>query len=183
MKPTQENKRMFEDARDHLNEASLKNSEQLDKAILSLSAAGLALSLSFTKFITPISQAENLWLLHSSWVCFGLAIITTVLSLLTSSSALSIEREHIYKYYMEKNDTYANKSNCWGIITYWLNRFSAAVFILAMISTVSYVWSNSQQEEAIMSQKQSTEKRGYVPPKKQPADSGENSQDQQQKKK
>ena len=41
------NRKIFENARDQLDDASLKNSEQFDKAILSLSSAELALPLSF----------------------------------------------------------------------------------------------------------------------------------------
>jgi hypothetical protein len=166
--PSPENRRIFEGARDHLNDASIKNSEQFDKAILSLSSAGLALSLSFTKFVKPISEAEHLWLLHSSWLCFGLAIIATVISFLTSNSAITVERDHIYKYYIEENDVYGDKKNYWGVVTFWLNRFSAIVFLVAVMSTVFYVWSNTQKEESAMSQEESTE-RGYVPPKKEPA--------------
>ena len=186
MSPSQENRKIFEGARDHLNEASLKNSEQFDKAILSLSSAGLALSLSFTQLIKPISEAEHLWLLRVSWVFFGLSIISTVISFLTSNSAISVEREHIYKYYMEENDDYSNIRNYWGVITYWLNRFCAAVFIMAVISTVLFIWGNTHQEESDMSHSLSTEKKGYVPPKKEPAKDpatgGENNQGQSNKK-
>lgn len=137
-----QNRKIFEDARDHLDDASLKNSEQFDKAILSLSSAGLALSLSFTKFIKPLAEAENIFLLKISWILFGLAIIATVISFICTSNALSVEREHIYKYYIEAKDEYGDKGNVWGNITYWLNIISAAAFVFAMTTTVSYVWTN-----------------------------------------
>lgn len=170
-----ENRRIFESARDHLNDASLKNSEALDKAILTLSSSGLALSLTFTKFVAPIGAAKAVCLLHISWLCFGGAIISTIVSFLSSTSAIAVEREHIYKYYIKENDKYANEKNIWGRFTYWLNRISAMLFIVGMLSTVGYVWSNTQQEQ-VMSKKEN--ERGYVPPKREPSSSGQSSKPQ-----
>lgn len=141
--PKAENRRIFEDARDHLNEASLKNTEQLDKAILSLSSAGLALSLSFAKFIQPIDDAQCINLLKVSWLCFSLAIVSTIIAFVLSNSAIAIEREHIFKYYIDEDDEYATKKNYWGIATYWINRISALSFISAILSMVTYVWLNT----------------------------------------
>lgn len=142
LNPRAENRRIFEDARDHLNEASLKNTEQLDKAILSLSSAGLALSLSFEKFTQPFNEAKCIALLKVSWLCFSLAIVSTIISFVLSNSAIAIEREHIFKYYIDGDDEYATKKNYWGIATYWINRISALSFISAIFLMVAYVWLN-----------------------------------------
>ena len=164
--PGPENRRIFESARDHLNEASIKNSESFDKAILSLSSAGLALSLTFTKFVVPIGEATNLILLHISWLCFGCSIISTVSAFLTSFSAIAVEREHIHKYYMMCDDDYANKTNVWDRITYFINRVSAVFFIVGVFSAVSYVWLNTQQD---INMSDELEGKGYIPTKNEPA--------------
>ncbi len=168
-----ENRRVFESARDHLNEASIKNTEAFDKAILSLSSAGLVISLTFTKFIAPLDQAVSIHYLQFAWICFALAMISTVTSFLTSNSAIAVEREHIYKYYMEENDDYINKANYWGKITYWINRASAILFIVGMLTTVLYVWQNTHKESTMADQEQT---KGYVPPIKQPSSPNTGSQ-------
>jgi len=166
-----ENRRIFESARDHLDQASLNNTEQLDKAILTLSSAGLALSLSFSNSLMRLGNAENLLGLKISWLCFSIAIVSTLISFLTSASAISIEREHIYKYYIEENDKYGAANNRWGIVTYYINRFSVVAFIAAVALSVLFVWSNVPPGENDMINKPHTsqEKKGYVPPMKQPA--------------
>lgn len=176
-----ENRRIFESARDHLDQASLKNSEQLDKAILTLSSAGLALSLSFSNSLMQLASAENAWSLKISWICFSIAIVSTLISFLTSASAVSVEREHIYKYYMEGIDGYGATKNLWGIVTYYINRFSVFVFITAVAFSVLFIWSNVPSGEKAMSNKPhaTQDQKGYIPPKKQPASTpGESSQGQ-----
>lgn len=167
-----ENRRIFEDARNHLNQASLKNSEQLDKAVLSLSSFGLALSLSFSKFIVPISEADCIWVLHIAWCSFGIAIMTTVFSFVTCNSSIIIEREYIYKYYIDEDDEYATKKNTWGIVTYWLNRITVVSFLVAILSIISYVWINTQEPD-VSKQKENQEK-GYVIPKREPVNGNQN---------
>ncbi len=184
MEISPENKRIFEAARDHLDQASLKNSEQLDKAILTLSSAGLALSLTFPNTLVDFAKANNIWVLEISWLLFTISIISTLVSFLTSASAISVERDHIYKYYIEGKDEYEKTSNRWGIITYYVNRLSVLIFVTAVAFTVFYVWSNVPVKEDAMSNKPQTspEKRGYVPPKKQPTDNGSsNPRDQSNK--
>ena len=171
MEVNEKNRRIFENARDHLNQADLKNTEQFDKAILSLSSAGLALSISFSKFIAPPDIAECIVLLKLSWLLFGLAIVSTILSFLASSSAINTAREHIFQYYMEGNDAYANRPNPGSIAAYWLNRMSALLFILGITTTVIYVNQNIHiNEEHTVSNKNNSEQeqRGYVPPKNEP---------------
>ncbi|EGR1181158.1 hypothetical protein AABF50_004589 [Vibrio parahaemolyticus] len=71
--------KMYDELRDELYKRELSNSESFDKAILSLSSAGLAISLTFIKSIVSIDSAIFVYWLYASWVCFGVAIISTVL--------------------------------------------------------------------------------------------------------
>ena len=57
---------IFDSFRDELYKRQLSNSEAYDKAILSLSSAGLAISLSFIKFIVPLEQAKYICVLEIS---------------------------------------------------------------------------------------------------------------------
>ena len=76
--------RIFENHRDEINKRQLSNSESFDKAMLSLSSAGLALSLSFIKFIVPLEDIQETFFLYCTWWLFGLTIILTITSLLVS---------------------------------------------------------------------------------------------------
>ncbi len=110
---------------------------------MSLSSAGLALTLSFSKFHDPEQLVNKIYLLKMSWVLFGLAVISTIIGFLCAHSLISVERKHIYEYYIEGDEESGEKSNLWGIVTFWVNRFSAVAFILAMITTIAYMWVNT----------------------------------------
>ena len=67
---------------EELSKRDLSNVENLDKAILSLSSAGLGLSLVFIRNVVKLAEALHVWLLHLSWLMFVLAIISMLLSYL-----------------------------------------------------------------------------------------------------
>lgn len=138
-----ENKRIFESARDHLNDASLKNTEALDKAILVLSSGGLVTSLTFIKSVVPISEAVCLGSLKLGWVLFSIALVSTVVSFLLSGSAITEERRQILDYYIKGADEAGLSPNYWGRITYWVNRASVLAFVMGVIVTVIFVWLNT----------------------------------------
>ena len=56
-----------------LSKRDLSNVENLDKAILSLSSAGLGLSLVFIKNVVELSKANHVWVLYGSWLMFVLS--------------------------------------------------------------------------------------------------------------
>lgn len=170
MTPSPENRKIFEAARDHLHDAGLKNSEQFDKAILSLSSAGLALSISFSKFIVPIQQAEGVCLLRLSWFLFAVAICSTVISFITTGEAINLARDHIYRYYIEADQEYGDAKNSWGLASRYLNLISGFFFLAAIGTTVMYVTLNTNSHQTAVQASDEIVKKGYVPPKPQPAD-------------
>ncbi|MCB1663768.1 MAG: hypothetical protein KDI20_14290 [Pseudomonadales bacterium] len=120
----------------------LSNNEGFDKAILSLSSAGLALSLTFFRFVVPIDKAVSIHTLEISWYLFLAALISTILSFLTSQKALALELMFAEKYYLENDQNYEKKNNPASILTELLHRFSAFFFIGATISIVVFVTKN-----------------------------------------
>ena len=56
---------------EELSKRDLSNVENLDKAILSLSSAGLGLSLVFIRNVVELAAATHVWLLHISWLRKG----------------------------------------------------------------------------------------------------------------
>src|SRR5580698_4563845 len=73
--------------------------QEFDKAILTLSAGLLGISLAFIKDIVPLEHAFNLSLLYASWVFAVVAMILTLLSFLASKHAFNAQlQRHITEY-------------------------------------------------------------------------------------
>ena len=156
-----------------MNQADLSNTEQFDKAILTLSSSGLGLSIAVIQFIVPLAVANFVWLLWASWILFASAIVVTVVSFMTTSRAIKDTRYYAYQYYLNSEEKYADKVSPFSVITHYLNRISGIVFILAISSTVAFVVPNLSYEGMSMNDKNGgnleTGKRGYVPPPVDPA--------------
>lgn len=137
-----ERKKIYSETRKDLLNRQLSNSENFDKAIISLSTAGLGLSLAFIKDIVKIPEAHCLVLLYFSWSLFGAAIISTILSFVSSQSGINKQLYFAEEYYLEKKEEFINKRNWQAQITNYLNIFSGIVFVGAIILTVIFVISN-----------------------------------------
>ena len=94
-----------------LSKRDLSNVENLDKAILSLSSAGLGLSLVFIRNVVKLAEADHVWVLHVSWLMFVFAITSTLLSYLFGQRALNKQREFNEKYYLEGDEDAGQKVN------------------------------------------------------------------------
>ena len=89
----EERKKLHDSLRDELLKRQLSNSENLDRAILMLSSAGLGLSLLFIKDPFPLSEAAWKLLLYSSWILFGSAILSTLVSFFVSQQGIKKQLE------------------------------------------------------------------------------------------
>jgi hypothetical protein len=141
MTDTEERKRIYSETRRDLLARQLSNAENFDKAILSLSTAGLGFSLAFIKDIIPLSRAGFLDLIYYSWYLFGGAIVVTLLSF--HSSQIGIDKQLILaeRYYL-KCDEKALRTTGWAKLTVWLNRLSGIFFIAAIFLTIVFVTLN-----------------------------------------
>ena len=128
--------------RERLLENQLSNAEGLDRAILSLSSAGLGLSLAFIKDIVPLNIAHQIWLLELSWLFFAGAIISTLISYLTSQAGIKKQLEYSEQYYIEGKEEFFNSPNYPAQVTEWLAYVSAGMFIFAIIFTTLFVVKN-----------------------------------------
>ena len=90
---------------EELSKRDLSNVENLDKAILSLSSAGLGLSLAFIRNVVPLAQANHVWVLHVSWLIFVLSDYLYPTRRISSVNArLDKQREFNEKYYLEDDE-------------------------------------------------------------------------------
>ncbi len=71
---------LYDKFRDDLLKRQLSNTENYDKSILTLSSAGLAISLTFLKTVVPLENAEYIWLVQFSWVFFLLSILLSLVA-------------------------------------------------------------------------------------------------------
>ena len=142
---------MYESLRDELYKRQLSNTEAYDKAILSLSSAGLALSLSFIKFIVPLDEAVYLQLLKASWILFLFSIAITVISFLIGNKGISTQLENAEMYYIDKKAKAFNKPNIYKTINSACNLASGILFLVALTTVVSFVILNINQGDSIMS--------------------------------
>lgn len=126
---------------------ALKGShEQYDKAILTLSSGGLALSITLLKDVFPVDKIVLPGLLAASWYLFCAAIISTLFSFLTSIKAVNTQRDYFHKYIIEGILEYKDKRNWWTIGTKWLNRISAICFVSGVIATVYFADGNFKEK-------------------------------------
>lgn len=138
-----ERQRLFFETKSDLLNRQLSNSQIFDKSILSLSTAFLGFSLAFIKDVTSSNETNHLWLLFLSWMSFGLAIVSTILSFISSQSGIEKQMVYAKKYYLDGQDEYLDKRNWQADLTHWLFHFSGIIFIIAILSSIVFVITNS----------------------------------------
>lgn len=121
-----------------IDKRELSNTDNYDKNILTLSSAGLAISLTVFKDIASYGQIAHIWLLYSAWILFGCAILATIFSFLISNAALRAELGIAYKYYIEEDESVFGKASLISKILGWVNIFSGGFFVLAIISVITF---------------------------------------------
>ncbi len=150
-----ENQKLFAERRKELVDRQLSNSEALDKAVLTLSSSGLAISISFIRYIIDLESAIKTNLLFTSWALFALAIICTITSYLIGQKAIEKSIDISYKYYIEDDDRYENVIPLSSRINDKINLLSSVFFIMAVVSVVSFVAINLNKQENAMSKEKS----------------------------
>ena len=145
--PDDESERDYEQylkERDELLKRELSNSQILDKAILALSSAGLGLSLAFIGKGVSLAEATQVYLLYFSWGLFVAAIISTLVSFLTSQGAIKKqlkinEGDLVSKYYLINTEDSSNSKNPLNQITFVLSFVSVGCYISAILLTVIFI--------------------------------------------
>jgi hypothetical protein len=133
---------LYAETRKDLLARQLSNAEQFDKAVLTLSSGGLGLSLAFIKDFVPIDKAQVITFLVVSWILFGFAIISTVISFLVSQRAINIQLHYAEQYYLKADGGYLTKKNVPAKITDVLNYASGILFVAAVGCTITFVMFN-----------------------------------------
>jgi hypothetical protein len=130
---------IFGKYRDDALRRQLSNTENFDKAVLSLGTAFLGFSMAFLKDFVSYKNAIYSFLLPASWALFCLSIVVTIVSFFVSQVGLTTQVKYAEKYYLECDESYFLKKNPAAKFTELANYGSAFSFILAIIATIIFV--------------------------------------------
>ena len=124
-----------------LVEIEQKSASQHDRAILTLTAGALALSITFLEKIAPKPAPSALWLIAAAWLCFIVGLCVILLSFLLSQTACRRQRELLNAAYSEqaKPRDEENRAATW---TSRLNWASYGLFLLGVLFLALFSWFN-----------------------------------------
>jgi len=161
---------IFDKLQTHLLSARQSSFEQFDKAIFTLSAGGLGLSVAFVKDIVPLAHTTCLGVLISSWVLFTTAIFSTLASFVLSQQAIDRQLFDAEQYYLHGKKNHRTKKNPFATATKFCNIVSGICFFAAVLTTILFASFNVIKEQSMSEEKTNAEvhfKGGYVPPRMQ----------------
>jgi hypothetical protein len=130
--------KVYFEERKSLIQALAEETHKFDRTILTLAAGAFGFSLAFIKDIVPNIKPGTLFWLLMSWIGFGLSLLSTLISFLTSQRACRRQIEILEKVIFEKRERETEKNRA-AVWTERLNIFSIIVFILGIIFLALFV--------------------------------------------
>jgi len=135
--------KVYIDERKSLIDIMLKESLAFDKAILTLASGAFGLSFTFIRQIIPNIKNGTIYLLKSAWIGFGISILITLTSFLTSFFACKKGIKILEVEYINNNKNKKGKNiNYMTIITKCLNILSILSFIIGTYFLASFSINN-----------------------------------------
>jgi hypothetical protein len=148
--PSAEDRRLYESLCLKYQDGEHVAIQEFDRAILTLSAGSLGLSLAFIKDIVPLNQAVHVLFLFTSWYCFGAAILLTLVSFFASQKAFKRYQEIAYDYYMEGRSEAIHRRNVAALATRYLTYAEGLFFLTAFVMTLIFTTVNVNNLSAIL---------------------------------
>ncbi|HDL6936556.1 TPA: hypothetical protein PXM13_004391 [Yersinia enterocolitica] len=148
--------RIYEKYRQDSLDRQLSNSESYDKTVLTLSSAGLALSVALLNLLLPTSQIKYFYVLKTSWFCFSAAIILSLVAYRISNAAISKQLAIAESYYIDGDEAAFSRKNWLTVANKWVNRLLGIAFSIAIILVMIFASINFQPKEIGMSDKKNT---------------------------
>lgn len=149
--------KLYADTRADLLKRQLSNSENADRAILSVSTAALGFSLAFLKDIVSLQGAMLSYLPYLSWALFVLAIVVTLLSFFTSQKAIDEQLDVAHRYYIDRDDAAATQRSKYAGATDTLNKSGAFLLVAGLLVTCMFVGINLWKGKPMSDKKQINE--------------------------
>ncbi len=141
-----DDKKRHSDATQELWKRQTASWDSYDKSVITLSSAGLAVSLGFLKDFLPIGLAHNAWSLYASWWFLTGAVVFTMGSFLSAIRAQTFQIHALHKYYMELEEL---PPNPWTTVTGRLNLLSAVSFAVGTVLTTVFVTTNLSRAQEV----------------------------------
>ncbi|MDP9327893.1 MAG: hypothetical protein M3P10_06780 [Actinomycetota bacterium] len=124
-----------EGEREWLRQADHEAHRDFDKAIMTLAAGALGLSIAFVHNVAP--KPEHTGWLAAAWVGFSTSLLFILASFLTSQAALRIEMKVLSG---ERDDP--KPGGRFGTGTFFLNLLSAAALLVGVVTLVVFALHN-----------------------------------------
>lgn len=145
---------MFDTLRDELLKRELSNTESYDRAILTLSAASLGISLTAIRFVVPLESADYIWMVKSGWMLLLISIIISLYAYFMSNRAIAAQVKNAEDYYIHGVEEAFNRHNKYISLNSLLNKLTGVTFSIAIALIVLFVTLNiNHQETQDMSKK------------------------------
>jgi len=116
--------------RDRLVQAYLELSKAYDKAVMTLSAGTLAISLTFVKDVINTPRPGTVIFLALAWTALAVSIVAILISMLTSQWALRKTIEQVDRG--QERQLRAEPGGWRSRLTAWLNVGAAVGFVLGV---------------------------------------------------
>jgi hypothetical protein len=149
-------RRLYEQTKAELISKQVANSTSYDTAILTLSSAFLALSVTFVKdVVAPLSEASLLWVLFASWFCYCGAIVSTVVSFMVGQAGYRELISAAERYYLKGDATAHQVSVVISKRIETLNIANGACFVFGTAFTLIFTVANFNRLAAMPTTKPS----------------------------
>jgi hypothetical protein len=127
-----------------LDERELSNIQSYDKSIITVSSAGIALSIVLLQLMVKEFDAElnYIWLIQYSWLFFLVAIASTIFSFQIANMSISEAREMAKNVYLDGDLEAVNKLNFWSRVNACISWLSGCSLLIAMIFIITFAFQN-----------------------------------------
>jgi len=144
-----EAQKLYSEYRNELLKRQLSNNESYDKAILTLSSSGLALSLAIYN-LAPIEHSNTTHLIWA-WAFYLLAILISIAAYLISNKAIDKQIDIAERYYIQQELNSYNEKNWYSIVNNLLNPAAGISLLLAIAFTLIFFHQTVKSKEVAMS--------------------------------
>jgi hypothetical protein len=138
----------LEEYRKSIEDDRRQSQDDFDKAIMTLSASGLGVTLAFLDKIVPFGEATAKGALYLIWLYWGASLTCTVCSFFCSTQALIKAERQIAdewnKVYAEGADVKATQDpgGKWNYATILFNTAAALLFVSGTLALLIFMWYN-----------------------------------------
>jgi hypothetical protein len=135
-----------------LDERELSNIQSYDKSILTVSSAGIALSIVLLQLmVTELGvELSYIWMIKSSWACFLIAIGLTIVSFQIANKSIDEARSMAERFYLKGEHGARNEKNFWANVNVCSSWLSGGSLLIAMILIIIFAFQNINISKDLM---------------------------------